>query len=226
MVCLPGPDEDAASSRLPTTTATRGADARQAGASVAACRAAAWAPPCCRSAGSRSQTASRVDTPRTADPVLASASRRHAEEHPASTATPVCGARVRQASRPPTLHELPSRDRTDRPAIQRLAEHARTGRRWSGDVCMRSRPRLLRPPSARRRGPRLPDLHGEVQTMEVVSQQMSMRMGNCLAATVIRRPHCRSGARSRARPTTAARVTDRKAQVSEYRDGRRWAPSC
>jgi hypothetical protein len=71
--------------------------------------------------------------------------------------------------------------KTDRPEIQRLAKAAETGEplRWRrvhalpDHVYFDHRPHVAA-------GVVCQTCHGEVQTMEVVSQHMSMRMGNCL----------------------------------------------
>lgn len=78
--------------------------------------------------------------------------------------------------------------KTDSPEIQRLAEAAQTGApvRWlrvhalPDHVYFDHRPHVAA-------GVACQTCHGEVQTMDVVSQHMSMRMGNCLGCH--RDPH-------------------------------------
>jgi hypothetical protein len=97
---------------------------------------------------------------------------------------------ARQAGIPPvdTCMNCHRVTRTDRPAIKRLTELARTGaplvwRRVHAlpdHVYFDHRPHIAA-------GVICQTCHGEVQTMEVLSQQMSMRMGNCLGCH--RDPH-------------------------------------
>jgi len=98
--------------------------------------------------------------------------------------------RARQAGIPPvdTCMNCHRVTRTERPAIQWLTERARTGEPivWRrvhalpDHVYVDHRPHVAA-------GVACQTCHGEVQTMEVLSQRMSMRMGNCLGCH--RDPH-------------------------------------
>jgi hypothetical protein len=97
---------------------------------------------------------------------------------------------ARQAGIPPvtTCMNCHRVTRTDRPAIQRLAEIEKTGaplvwRRVHAlpdHVYFDHRPHIAA-------GVACQTCHGEVQLMDVVSQRMSLRMGNCLGCH--RDPH-------------------------------------